>query len=116
MTASLPDRAQADLLVARKARDEPAVNALRTLLAALSNAEAPPAPATSSLAPPTIGLVEHERVVLTDDDHQRILRAQIDERDLAATEYDDLGQTDAAATLRAERAALERYRRARRSA
>ena len=87
-----------------------AVNALRTLLAALSNAEAPPAPPTSSLAPPTIGLVEHERLVLTDDDHQRILDEQIDDRDVAAAEYDAIGQADAAATLRAERAALERYR------
>ena len=103
MTTSLPDRVQADLLVARKARDDAAVTALRTLLAAFSNAEAPPAPPTSSLAPPTIGLVEHERLVLTDDDHQRILREQIDERDVAAAEYDAIGQTDAAATLRAER-------------
>ena len=45
VTTSLPDRVQADLLVARKARDEHAVTALRTLLAAFSNAEAPPAPA-----------------------------------------------------------------------
>ena len=109
MTTTLPDRVQADLLVARKARDDAAINALRTLLAALSNAEAPPAPSTSSLARPTIGLVEHERVVLTDDDHQRILREQIDDRDTAAAEYDDIGQAGAAAALRAERAALERY-------
>ena len=109
MSASLPDRVQADLLIARKARDAAAVNALRTLLASFSNAEAPPAPPTSSIAPPTIGLVEHERIVLTDDDHQRLLREQIEQRDLAAAEYDSIGQTDAATTLRAERAALERY-------
>ena len=107
---SLPDRVQADLLAARKARDEHAVTALRTLLAAFSNAEAPPAPPTSSLDPKVIGLQEHERLVLTDDDHQRILDEQLAIRDDAAAEYDAIGQVDAAATVRAERAVLQRYR------
>ena len=107
---SLPDRAQADLLAARKARDEPAVTALRTLLAAFSNAEAPPAPPTSSLDPKVMGPSEHERLVLTDDDHRRLLDEQIAIRDEAAAEYDAIGQTDAATTVRAERAVLERYR------
>ena len=106
----LPDRVQADLLVARKARDEHAVRALRTLLAAFSNAEAPPAPQTSSLDPKVLGLVEHERLVLTDDDHRRILDEQIVIRDDAAAEYDAIGQTEASATVRAEREVLERYR------
>jgi uncharacterized protein len=107
---SLPDRVQADLLVARKARDEHAISALRTLLAAFSNAEAPPAPPTSSLDPKVIGLVEHERLVLDDGDHRRILDEQIVIRDDAAAEYDAIGQTEAAATVRAEREVLERYR------
>jgi uncharacterized protein YqeY len=106
---SLPDRVQADLLVARKARDAAAVTALRTLLAAFSNAEAPPAPATSSIAPPTVGLVEHERLVLSPADHQRILGEQIAMRQTAIEEYDAIGQADAAAELRAEVVTLERY-------
>ena len=100
---------QADLLAARKARDEHAVTALRTLLAAFSNAEAPPAPATSSLAPPTVGLAEHARLELTAEDHQRILRDQIGEREVAIAEYDAIGQTDAAVALRAETDALTLY-------
>ena len=107
---SLPDRAQADLLAARKARDEHTVTALRALLAAISNAEAPPAPGTSSLDPKVVGLHEHARLVLSGDDHRRILEAQISILDEAAIEYDSIGQTDAAATVRAERAVLERYR------
>ena len=107
---SLPDRAQADLLVARKARDDHAVSALRTLLAAISNAEAPPAPLTSSLDPKIMGTAEVDRLVLTDDDHHRILEEQIAIRDAAAVEYDAIGQADAAATVRAERAVLDRYR------
>ena len=107
--SSLPDRAQADLLAARKARDEHAVTALRTLLAAISNAEAPPAPATSSLDPKVIGIAEHERLALTDDDHRRILDEQVALRDAAIHEYDAIGQDAAAAAVRAERAVLERY-------
>jgi uncharacterized protein YqeY len=108
--SSLPDRAQADLLVARKARDEHAITALRTLLAAISNAEAPPAPPTSSLDPPITGSAEVDRLVLTDHDHRRILDEQIALRAVAAAEYDAIGQADAAAAVRAERAVLEGYR------
>lgn len=107
---SLPERAQADLPVARKARDEHAVTALRTLLAALSNAEAPPAPPTSSLDPKVMGANEVDRLVLSDADQRRILDGQIAERDEAAAEYGRLGQVEAAAAVRAERAVLERYR------
>ena len=107
---SLPDRAQADLLVARKARDDHAVSALRTLLAAISNAEAPPAPLTSSLDPKIMGTAEVDRLVLTDDDHRRILDEQIVICDDAAVEYESIGQIAAAATVRAEREVLERYR------
>ena len=110
MITPLPDRVQADLLVARKARDTATVTALRTLLAAFSNAEAPPAPPTSSLEPKVIGLAEHERIPLTDDDHRRILEEQVGLRAEAAAEYDAIGQTEAAATVRAEQAVLERYR------
>ena len=110
MTAPLPDRVQADLLVARKARDQHSVTALRTLLAALSNAEAPPAPVTSAVELHQLGLVEHERLALADVDHRRILAEEIARRDEAATEYDAIGQADAAAAVRAERAVLERYR------
>jgi uncharacterized protein YqeY len=108
--AWLPDIVQADLLVARKARDEHAVTALRTLLAALANAEAPPAPPTSSLDPKVLGTNEVDRLVLTEDDHRRILDEQIAAREDAADEYDALGQNAAADRLRAEGAVLQRYR------
>jgi uncharacterized protein YqeY len=106
---SLPHRLAADLVVARKARDDVAVSALRTTLAALANAEAPVAPERSSAAPPVVGLVEHERLTLGPQDHARILREQIAVRVEAAAEYDAIGQPEAAATVRAEVAVLQRY-------
>jgi len=106
---TLPERLAADLLVTRKARDAAAVNALRTTLAALANAEAPSAPERSSSAPPIVGLVEHERLILTTEDHLRILRDQIALRAAAAREYDEIGRSDAAVTVREEIGVLERY-------
>ncbi len=108
MDAALPDRLQADLLVARKTRDAVAVTALRTTLAAFANAEAPPLPAGSSPLGEA-GLNEHERLTLTPADHQRILRDEIAIRARAVDEYTTVGQHDAAATVQAELAVLETY-------
>jgi uncharacterized protein YqeY len=91
---------QADLLLARKARDEAAVTALRTALAALANAE----------APSDNGMVEHERLTLDANDHTKILHEEIRVRVEAVEEYATLGQHDAAARLRAEVEVLDRYR------
>lgn len=106
-TPSLPARLQADLLAARKARDEHAVTALRTTLAALANAEAPPPPDGPALG--VAGLVEHDRLVLTTADHQRILGQEIAARVDASAEYDRIGQVEAGDRLRAELAVLRRY-------
>ncbi len=98
---------QADLLRARKARDDAAVTALRTTLAAFANAEAPPMPDGPALG--VAGAQEHERLVLTADDHGRILRGEIAARTEAADAYTSIGQDDAAAAVRAEIAVLEAY-------
>jgi uncharacterized protein len=100
---------RADLLVARKARDAAAVTALRTTLAAFENAEAPPAPSGSPAPLGDVGPHEHDRLVLSAADHERILRDEIAIRSHAADEYDAIGQAEAAATVRAELAVLERY-------
>ncbi len=104
---SLPERMQRDLLGARKARDDAAVTALRTTLAAVANAEAPPMPPGPVLG--VVGRQEHERLELTAADHERILHDQITLREQAAAEYTDIGQHDAAATVRAELAVLRLY-------
>jgi uncharacterized protein YqeY len=105
---SLPERMQADLKAAMRARDQAAVRALRSTLAAFANAEAPPLDGTGP-AESHGTLVEHDRLVLTGDDHRRILAAEVAEREVAAAEYDALAQAAAAADLRAELRALSAY-------
>lgn len=107
MDAALPDRLRAGLMVARKARDTATITALRTTLAAIENAEAPPAPPGPALG--VVGPQEHDRLVLSEADHDRILREEIAVRARAIDEYTAIGQVDAAAPLQAELAVLETY-------
>ena len=55
------------------------------------------------------GPTEVTRLRLTDEDHVRIIEAELAEAALAAEEYEAGGQHDAATKLRAESAVLERY-------
>lgn len=103
--STLPERMQADLKTAMRARDQPAVRALRSVLAAFANAEAPPldggGPAESHGE-----LTQHERLVLTDADHRRILAAEVAEREAAVAAYDAVDRPEAADAVRAELAVL----------
>ncbi|WP_116999309.1 GatB/YqeY domain-containing protein [Desertimonas flava] len=104
---SVRDQMQADLREAMRARDRPAVVALRTALAALSNAEAP----SIDSAPLEVrgDLVQHVRRELTDDDAAAVLRSQIVDRERTITELLPHGQDAEVANLRAEIAALRPY-------
>jgi uncharacterized protein YqeY len=104
---SLLDRLRTDLRVAMKARDRDTVTALRTALAAVANAEAPPADGAPLEAHGH--LLEHERLVLTGDDVARILREQVAERRDTIERIGAHGPDAAVAALRAEIAVLERY-------
>jgi uncharacterized protein YqeY len=103
---SRPERMRVDLKLAMKARDGVTVRALRTTLAAFSNAEAPPADTQPT---PTHGAAEHPRLVLTSEDHERILRDEVDDRHDTIDRYEDGGRAAAAEVLRQEVAVLERY-------
>jgi len=103
----LLDRLRADLRVAMKERDRDTVTALRTALAAVANAEAPP---DDGSYPESHGrLVEHARLVLTGTDVARILREQVADRHDTLARIGPGGPPDALAALRAEIAVLERY-------
>ena len=104
---SVRDEMQADLREAMRSRDRPAVVALRTALAALSNAEAPPIDS----APLEVRgeLVQNVRHELSDDEVTTIVQAQIDDRGRTITELLPHGQDAEVATLRAEIDVLRRY-------
>lgn len=115
MVGSMRERLRAALKVAMKARDAAAVNALRTALAAVDNAEAVAVPATAATplvegviagAAAGVGATEAPRRVLTEDEVAAIVAAEVDERRAAAGDYRDAGQFGRAARLTAEADAL----------
>ncbi|GAA5112710.1 hypothetical protein GCM10023339_16130 [Alloalcanivorax gelatiniphagus] len=92
MTTDSPlrDRLRAALLDARRSGDAEAAATLRTALAALENAEAVPAAATSGAiehAPVGAGSTEAPRRVLGDADEREVLDAEIASLVEAAAAY-----------------------------
>lgn len=106
---------RAALTDAMRARDPVATAALRSAVAAIDNAEAvdpdaaPVATATSAdVAGGVAGLgaAEVARRTLDEAEVLRVVRAEVDERQVAAADYERLGRADHAARLRAEAAAI----------
>ncbi|WP_237572796.1 glutamyl-tRNA amidotransferase [Mycolicibacterium lacusdiani] len=105
---------RAQLLTARKDRDQTRVSALRSALSAIDNAETPdadtPAETTPVVTPDgaiagaTSGLASTEvaRRQLTDSEIRALLRGEIDERLRAAEQLADNGAGDRAAAVRSE--------------
>ena len=108
----LRQRLRAALPAALKARDRLAVAALRSTLAAIDNAEAVDRPAAVDrhLAieriPVGVGAAEAARRALTEAEIERIVRAEVAEREAAAVEYERAGHRDRAEQLRGEASAL----------
>jgi uncharacterized protein YqeY len=104
----LHQRLRGALPPALKARDQVAVAALRSALAAIDNAqavEAPPAPRLGGVvagAVPGLGAGEAPRRELSEDDIVAIVRAEVADRLAAAADYERAGRVDAAVRLRAE--------------
>ncbi|MHA6624823.1 GatB/YqeY domain-containing protein [Pseudonocardia sichuanensis] len=110
---------RADLTAALKARDRVAAAALRSVLAAIENAEAVPADPRPASAPGSAhvagaangpGAAEARRRHLTDADVRSIVEAEVRERASAAEEYERLGRDEHAGRLRLEIEVLDRYR------
>ena len=106
-----------DLASAMKARESPAVAALRTAIAAIDNAEAVPAPAASQAttsghfagARAGVGATEADRLELSDRQQRAILREQVTGYTTEADHYAALGQQAAADRLRAQARLLSEY-------
>ncbi len=107
---SLRARLRAALPDAMKRRDRAAAAALRSALGAIDNAEAVDVAEVRAGAvessPVGLGAAEVRRRELTEADIERIVRAEVDERLTAASEYEALGRSDRADQLRAEAATL----------
>ena len=105
------------LTAALKARDSDALAALRTALAAIDNAEAVPAPATSASATSAhiagarggLGSSEAARRQLSASELHAILRSQIDEHSREAVRYEALGHAAAAERLLRQARGLATY-------
>jgi uncharacterized protein YqeY len=100
---------RAELLTARKERDQTRVSALRSALSAIDNAETPDE--TTPVVTPDgaiagagsgLGSTEVARRQLTDSEIQALLRGEIDERLRAAEQLADHGAEDRAAAVRSE--------------
>jgi uncharacterized protein YqeY len=105
------------LRAAMRSRDQAATAALRSALAAIANAEAidPDARPASTRGGPPVGTSEHlagaaaglgageaPRKVITEADAAAIVRAEIADRQLAASQYELGGHEARAERLRAE--------------
>jgi hypothetical protein len=94
------------------------MSALRNLIAAIDNAEsvgdAAPPPHESSAhiagAQAGPGAAEAMRRTVSERDLQRIIEAELWERDAQAEKFEQLGRVDDAARLRAESVIIARYR------
>ncbi|YAL82993.1 hypothetical protein ACMYYO_13900 [Dermacoccaceae bacterium W4C1] len=93
MSSPLRDRLRAQMKAAMLAKDSVTLNATRSALAALDNAEAVPTEASAGAleASPVAGSVEAPRRELTPDDEHRIVRGEI--IDLAAA-ADQIAEAD----------------------
>jgi uncharacterized protein len=107
-----------DLSAALKARDEIAIAALRSAIAAIDNAEAvdngsAALRGASSAhvvgATAGVGSSDVQRRTLSDAEMREIVRGEIDERGAAADRYEQHGRHDQAARLRREAAILDEY-------
>jgi hypothetical protein len=100
-----------------KARDTVAVSALRSVLAAIGNAEAVPTPVAGSQSVTGSqhvaggshgpGSAEAERRMLTQEETARIVRDEISEREAAADQYQSTGDTERSLRLRREARAIQ---------
>lgn len=105
-------RLRDDLRAALKGQRPPEAKLIRALIAAIDNAEAPPAQEDN--AGPAFhrfrsGSAEVERLLLDHAQVRQVLLTEIREREIAAAELERLAKHDRAAALRAEILIAQRY-------
>lgn len=107
--SALKARLRTDLRSAMKNKRTPETNLIRALIAAIDNAEAPPAKAASTQHRFLDGSAETERLPLSPSDLRQIVLAEIEAREHAATELEHHNQKARAEILRTEAELTRRY-------
>ncbi|CAN5867734.1 hypothetical protein BH10CHL1_BH10CHL1_50450 [soil metagenome] len=101
---------KADLLQAMKARQTATVSTLRSVLAAIDNAEAVPVSEPTQPVEPVMGQQnEVPRKLLSVEDIRQIIQRELDERHAASLTYIQLGEQAEAGRLQREVALLFDY-------
>ena len=106
---ALKERLRADLKAAMQARSTAEVGVLRTLIAALDNAEAIPGVQYSALPRAFGDASEVARLDLDEATVQTLLAGEVQARLAAAADYDRHGRNDEADRLRREAELVSRY-------
>ena len=115
--SSLATRIKSDLTAAMRARDKVRVAVLRTVVAAIANAEAQPGrgslggESSERIAGASVGVgtTETDRRELTEADVRQVVAAERDERLSAARVLVDSGAAGHAERLHSEAAVLDAY-------
>lgn len=103
----LRQRLEADLRQAIKDRETLTVRTLRSVIGRLDNASA--VEQTAAHTPVYGRSADVPRRVLTLEEIHALLRSEANERKAASAQYEQLGQSEHAARLRAESVIVERY-------
>lgn len=109
--AEAKSRLRTDLVASMKLGQKREAGVIRSLIAAIDNAEAAPArtePA-SEFHDFRTGSAEVPRFALTRDQVRGVILREIDERERAAADFAELGNAARAETLQAEVAVAKRY-------
>jgi uncharacterized protein len=100
---------QAELITAMKSQDRVTMMALRSVLSAIANKEAVPAPAVSSIDEPVKGYADVPRRELTPAEVRLVVMDEVDERRNSADYFTTAGKHDEAAALFEQVKILERF-------
>lgn len=100
---------QAELITAMKNQDQPAMMAIRSVLSAIANKEAVPAPAPSSIDHPVKGYADVPRRELTPAQVRLVVMDEVDERRNSADYLTTAGKHEEAAALQNQIQILERF-------
>jgi uncharacterized protein len=100
---------QAELITAMKKEDRTAMMAIRSVLSAIANKEAVPAPGISSIDEPLKGYGDVARRELTPAEVRLVVMDEVDERRNSADYLQTAGKHEEAEALKSQVAILERF-------